>query len=95
VYATIEDTFTKPLNQDKQFASSSHPGRKPLTATQYRSCTDFSYLDDDIDKNIAYASTITSSEFEVNPAYTTFSVPVFDCPTDVQNIIQKRHSYPH
>ena len=96
VYATIEDTFTKPLSQDKQLPSSAHPVRKPVTATQHRSCTDFSYLDDDIDKNIAYASIVTSSEFEVNPAYITFgSGPVFDCPTNVHNVIQRRHSCPH
>ena len=95
VYATIEDTFTKPLSQDKQLVpSSSHPEQKPVTATRYRSCTDFSYLDDDIDKNIAYASIVTNSEFEVNPAYITFSGPEFDCPTNIHNIIQRRHSCP-
>ena len=94
VYDTIKDTFTMPLNQDKR--SSSHRRQKPLTTTQYRSCTDFSCLDDDIDKNIAYASTdeiVTSSEFEVNPAYITFS-PVFVHHANVHNVMQRSQSCP-
>ena len=69
MYDTIDDTFVMPLKCS--------PGQK-LTAT--RSCTDFSCLDDDIETNIAYASTdeiVTSSEFEVNPAYITFSPVTF------------------
>ena len=76
MYDTIDDTFTMPLSrQDK--CSPSYPGKKPLIAT--RSCTDFNYLDEDIKKNIVYISTSgtdTTSKFETNSAYVTFS-PVF------------------
>ena len=56
-----------------------------------RSCTDFNCLDDDIiDKNIAYAS---MDEFEVNPAYISFS-PVFTRDRHATVHIQRSQSCP-
>ena len=88
MYDTIDDTFIMPLKCS--------PGRK-LTAT--RSCTDFSCLDDDAEENIAYESTdeiVTSSEFEVNPAYITFSPVTFVTHhTQVHNVgMQRSQSCP-
>ena len=96
VYATIEDTFTKSMSQDNHsMVGSFYPNQKlppvPTTQSQYRSCTNFSHLDNNIDKNIAYASIVTSSEFEVNPTYISFD-PVLQKDANVH--MQRSHSCP-